>query len=154
MSFKEQEIIEARKMKWSSKHKEFMETIQYNSRYLQYIERTEGMKFRRYPEVFIGKKNTSYGHNENLIRNGEIADTQVAEVYIRPSLFSAKKAPYGAIVLLHEMREILYFQNIREITEKRAHNRAFKHLEEDMNIVGTIYNLRELNTHEVFEAFG
>jgi hypothetical protein len=114
-------------------------------RIIQHIERTEGMKFKKIPTVKYGvAPPTSRGHNDVLIevdKAGKDANIVEASVLIgsrykrpvedRQHRFSIHGT--DKLVLMHELRENLLFQNKPEITSKQAHTRTMKKTQQDID---------------------
>jgi len=120
----------------------------YAKKLIAHVERTGGMKFKKKPTFHMSTQ-TRTKHRKtkllgyNLIRliarkkDGKIVDVIKPRIFIHRSLMTKRKAHERAAVALHELRENLYFQNIktkkqvRKMTQGRIHRKVERYTRKD-----------------------
>lgn len=101
---------------------------------LKYVERSEGLKFKRKPHLVA--KSDKYAAGTNWVerdREGKkVTKVHSATVGLSPTICSNRKklTQHGKVTLLHELRENIHYQNKVE-PSKTVHRQAAIHRKED-----------------------
>lgn len=110
----------------------------YAKKFIAYVERTEGMRFKKNPTFHLTRRKTkrryqNYNRLTRVIEGDKVVKVSHPMVFLNRALHvkDPKYAKIGARVILHELRENLYAQNIAKISGRRAHKRSERRTKKD-----------------------